>query len=233
MASQPGTMVNSGSLTIETNWEWEESAALHNLAGSTVRQTVGHAWIDTVNNAGTLELDGGLFEAITSFNCADSSAYTVVLDGYAAGADLGRMGAPAVNVAGSLLVSLANGFVPTNGASFVLAQGASVTGQFTGLRLSALPGGNGWSLDYGPTAISLKVVSATPHLDEVTPLSDGRFQLRLVGAAGAGYDIQASTNLVDWMTVQTNSPFAGTLIFTDDDATNFTQHFYRGRTYGQ
>jgi hypothetical protein len=44
---------------------------------------------------------------------------------------------------------------------------------------------------------------------------------------GGAYVIQASTNLVDWFTVETNSPFTGNLIFSDPDATHFHQRFYR------
>ena len=48
--------------------------------------------------------------------------------------------------------------------------------------------------------------------------------------AGA-YVIQAFTNLVDWFTVETNSPFTGNLIFSAPDATRFHQRFYRCRIF--
>jgi len=51
----------------------------------------------------------------------------------------------------------------------------------------------------------------------------------LTGGTGSGYEILASTNLVDWVTAETNGPFNGSLIFTDTTATNFNRWFYRAR----
>jgi hypothetical protein len=50
----------------------------------------------------------------------------------------------------------------------------------------------------------------------------------LSGQAGAGYLIQASSNLLDWFTLATLINTNGTLEFIDDPATN-AQRFYRAR----
>ena len=52
----------------------------------------------------------------------------------------------------------------------------------------------------------------------------GPFSFNVSGVPGFGYIVQASTNLVDWESVQTNlAPFA----FTDPDASFYSQRFYR------
>jgi hypothetical protein len=54
--------------------------------------------------------------------------------------------------------------------------------------------------------------------------SAGQFDLSVNGVPGYQYEVQASTNLVDWVPVQTNtSPF----LFIDSDAGKFKQRFYR------
>jgi hypothetical protein len=52
----------------------------------------------------------------------------------------------------------------------------------------------------------------------------GQFSFNVSGAANQQYVVQASTNLVDWVSVQTNTaPFT----FVDPDAGQFSQRFYR------
>jgi hypothetical protein len=56
------------------------------------------------------------------------------------------------------------------------------------------------------------------------PATGGAFQLSLAGVPGFTYAIEASTNMVDWMPVLTNTaPFT----FTDSDTTNLPARFYR------
>jgi hypothetical protein len=54
----------------------------------------------------------------------------------------------------------------------------------------------------------------------------GLFQFNLAGAAGSNYVIAASTNLTDWLPLETNtSPFT----FADTNAMNFPLRFYRAQ----
>jgi hypothetical protein len=54
--------------------------------------------------------------------------------------------------------------------------------------------------------------------------ADGQFNFNVAGVAGDQYVVQASTNLVDWDSIETNTaPFA----FVDPDAASFSQRFYR------
>jgi hypothetical protein len=56
--------------------------------------------------------------------------------------------------------------------------------------------------------------------------ADGVFQFNVAGAAGSNYVIEASTNLTDWISLETNtSPFT----FTDTNAVNLPLQFYRAQ----
>ena len=55
-------------------------------------------------------------------------------------------------------------------------------------------------------------------------VSNGVFHLTVTGTPGINYTVQASTNLVNWLSIYTNSsPF----IFTDPYASNYPTRFYR------
>jgi subtilase family serine protease len=53
------------------------------------------------------------------------------------------------------------------------------------------------------------------------------FRLQVDGLAGSGLIIYASTNLVSWTPIYTNSSGTGTIQFLDSRATNFPVRFYR------
>ncbi len=68
---------------------------------------------------------------------------------------------------------------------------------------------------------------SVPVLGSPAFIPDGAFQFTVSGTTGLTYDVQASTNLVDWTTltnfVSTNSPMS----FCDPAASNFNHRFYR------
>ena len=62
----------------------------------------------------------------------------------------------------------------------------------------------------------------------VTQMTTNGFKLRLTGLAGQGPVIVfASTNLLDWLPIFTNSPVVGSFDFTDASATNQPSLYYR------
>ena len=57
--------------------------------------------------------------------------------------------------------------------------------------------------------------------------ANGQFSFTVTGTAGQSYIVQASTDLVNWASVQTNTaPF----VFVDTSAASFSQRFYRTAT---
>ncbi|HWY78348.1 MAG TPA: chitobiase/beta-hexosaminidase C-terminal domain-containing protein, partial [Verrucomicrobiae bacterium] len=57
--------------------------------------------------------------------------------------------------------------------------------------------------------------------------SNGQFQLGLSGVPGNKYVLQASTNLVNWTALSTNTASTNLLNLSDPGATNFPRRFYR------
>ena len=73
-------------------------------------------------------------------------------------------------------------------------------------------------------AASLTVYPATPAT--LIPIASvtGQFALFVSGSTNSQYVVQASTNMIDWVPVQTNTaPFT----FVDSNASLFSQRFYR------
>ena len=74
-------------------------------------------------------------------------------------------------------------------------------------------------------------VNTTPFINSVASSSDGGVTLNLAGASGYTYILEATTNLLDsgsWQPLVTNTlGTSGLWQFSDPDATNFVQRFYR------
>ncbi|MGH8022945.1 MAG: fibronectin type III domain-containing protein [Limisphaerales bacterium] len=85
------------------------------------------------------------------------------------------------------------------------------------------------SYNFGTTSPTISdvagaVAQAAGVLSAVTGLPTGQFGFAMSGVAGARYIVQASTDLVHWVTLQTNTaPFQ----FVDSNATKFARRFYR------
>lgn len=61
-------------------------------------------------------------------------------------------------------------------------------------------------------------------LSAISRLAAGQFGFKIAGTSNAQYIVQASTDLVHWTTLQTNSaPFT----FVDSNASQFSHRFYR------
>jgi hypothetical protein len=65
-----------------------------------------------------------------------------------------------------------------------------------------------------------------PQFSTVLALTNGAFQLSIASPALPTI-IQASTNLVDWVSIYTNTP---PFTFTDSNASNYPNRFYRAVT---
>ena len=82
-----------------------------------------------------------------------------------------------------------------------------------------------------PNAV-LNVTNSVPEGPRMLPgslvCSNNQFSFTLQSQAGLGFEIQASTNLVDWATVGTLTNSTGTIPFTTPTA-GFTRRFYRAR----
>ncbi len=71
------------------------------------------------------------------------------------------------------------------------------------------------------------------HLESMAWLANRQFACQVMGNAGQFYALQASTNLMDWVTLMTNQLASGHSTFTDPNATRFKQRFYRAMPWVQ
>ena len=183
----------------------------------------------TLNNTGTLDLQSGTLVIQAGYATAPSARLQISIGGPTAATQFGTeyFYSPAL-FDGTLAVSLVNGFMPTNGQSFVLANYGSRTGQFANIEVPALTPELQWSLSYGATALTLSVIR--PHrVSSPVRLANGYFQFTLSGASAARAIIDASENLVSWQPIRTNAPFNGSFLFDDANAASYTNRFYRIR----
>ena len=61
-------------------------------------------------------------------------------------------------------------------------------------------------------------------------LTNGRFRLTVTGTAPQGFVIQASTNLINWNSLSTNTLTASRFDYTNSGQTNTLKRFYRAYT---
>jgi len=83
----------------------------------------------------------------------------------------------------------------------------------------------GWSLNL--TTIQLLIASG-PNL-AVIAHPNGSFTLTLSGQPGQEYIIDASTDLINWSPVATNTPVSGSFQFTDSNVAGFPARYFRAR----
>jgi hypothetical protein len=108
-----------------------------------------------IEPAGTLELSGDYVQLA-------SGSLTLALSGSAM-ADAPIQIDDEAQLAGTLIVESAIGFMPTVDAEFeLLAALGGVTGEFDDVSLPPLPSGLAWDLSYAATAVLLKITSVLP-----------------------------------------------------------------------
>jgi hypothetical protein len=78
--------------------------------------------------------------------------------------------------------------------------------------------------------VNQQVSHSPPAQMQLRGVSDGQFMLTVNGPAGHTYDIEASEDLTIWTVIGTaTTDEGGSLDFTDTDAPNYPQRFYRTR----
>jgi len=181
------------------------------------------------DNHGIVDLRTGVLSLGGGYTASATSQLKLALGGLAPGTQFSQLTiGGAVAFAGTLGVSLTNGFSPTNGHSFALVNYGSRTSQFSAQQLPPLPPEFQWSVSYGATALTLTVTR--PHrVSSPVKLANGHFQFTLSGLPATRAIIDASEHLSGWVPIRTNAPFNGTFLFDDPDAVNYTNRFYRIR----
>jgi len=128
---------------------------------------------------------------------------------------------------GKQYVLIANdGVDAVNGTFNGLAEGATVTAGLLQYAIS-YKGGTGNDVVLTQTA-----VPPSPQITLLTKLPNGQMQITGTGIAGNAYFVEATTNLgtPNWSEIgSTAVDWNGGIKFTDPNAVNFPQRFYRFR----
>jgi hypothetical protein len=81
------------------------------------------------------------------------------------------------------------------------------------------------------TVVWTVIVSAPQlQLDSAKWVSGGQFSFRVTGNAPQGFSIQSATNLINWVSLTTNSLVAGQFRFTNSGASVSSKQFFRAKT---
>ncbi|MDB6024342.1 MAG: autotransporter-associated beta strand repeat protein [Verrucomicrobiales bacterium] len=133
---------------------------------------------------------------------------------------------------GTIVASLTNNFVVTNGTAFTLINGNTPFSSFpsgNNLQLPPLSSNLNWrSISSNGNEFTVRAVSPTV-VGNATRLTNGAFAFLISGGSGSSGSVELSTNLTDWFSLQSTSPYTGTLSVVDPSATNASQRFYRFR----
>lgn len=113
--------------------------------------------------------------------------------------------------------------------------GSADTTVFSGESGTAffLPGTTGWSGTFGGWPTAAGSYQPQPQIlgsDYGLGAQSNRFQFTISWATNTSVVVLASTNLLDWVPVITNTLVKGTNAFTDSTWTNYPQRFYRVRS---
>jgi autotransporter-associated beta strand protein len=163
-----------------------------------------------------------------SLTLSAGSTTAVEINAATLASDLVR-GLSSVAYQGALVVSNMAGIL-SPGQSFTLFNTAAASGNFNGTT-PVTPGPNlAWQ--FNPVAGTLSVIALPPPAITQFALEDnGSFTLLGTGPTNQSYRILAATNLVlplaNWTPIATGTFVAGTLNFTDGQASNHVQRFYR------
>ena len=142
------------------------------------------------NNNGTVDLRSGVLALGAGYTPSPTSQLKLAIGGLAAGTQFSQLNlSGAAALAGTLSVSLSNGFTPTNGQTFTVVSGSSLTGSFSTQSLPALPAGLVWTVDQNPGSIVLRIENQQPCVS----LPAGA--LAWWPAENSGFDLAGGNNL--------------------------------------
>jgi hypothetical protein len=87
---------------------------------------------------------------------------------------------------------------------------------------------NAWAPGYVNSIVSTAQFTILPgaHFASGIGFTNGTFAMSFVGAVGPSYVLQTSTNLVDWISIGTNTPGVSTFILIDPTPSG-AERFYR------
>jgi len=168
--------VNAGSLVFQQGMDNGENTTINLGAGilnpgetlilDTGDSLIGSGTLDSnLVNAGTVSpgASPGIITVDGDYTQDSSGTLAIELGGTTPGSGYDQLAVTgAVTFGGTLDVSLIPDFTPTADQSFTIMTYASRSGEFDTQNLPSLSGDLEWILEYGPTALLLRIPSSTP-----------------------------------------------------------------------
>jgi Secretion system C-terminal sorting domain len=179
----------------------------------------------------------GSIQTTSSFT--NNQTFKVNIGGTTLGTNYDQLSsAGAITLAGTLNVALVNGYTPTNGTSFTIIDGTSLSGTFSTTNLPTLSNGLSWSVNYNGSAgtVILSVSSVLPVeiLDFTGKNTEGGNLLTWQTASevnNKGFQIERLNTSGNWDNIgfKTANNKASTYQFVDNQP--FETSYYRLRQF--
>jgi len=208
----------NGTLTLNAGQSLEGNGAIN---GSVVVNAGATLWPGT-NSIGTLTVSNSLTLAASSTTVMAITPAQPTNAAVLVGGTLAYGGTLTVtNVGGAL----------TAGSSFQLFNATNCSGTFAALNLPALAAGLAWNTIELTNGFLGVITAFPPQFASIAQTADGNFQLGGTGSANVTYELDSTTNLtppIIWNFVtNTVADQNGLFQFSDLQATNYSQRFYR------
>ncbi|MCF7709044.1 MAG: hypothetical protein K9N52_09120 [Verrucomicrobia bacterium] len=248
-------LVNHGTVTWNEGGIYAPGALLLN-AEDGVLEIVANASMRgiKINNHGTIRVDGPDTEAQFSSN-SELHNYGVIelLQGtlMANNCDLQGSGAIRVHAVGhepligygqlvvdgtltlngALRLSFGESFSPQGGHEFTVVSAKNIVGAFASFESNEAINGLFANPTYTDTKVICVMQDPTPHYGEGTiSIDSGIFKFRMFGLAGKTYVLERSSDLIEWIPIQTNEvPGCAYLDMQHELDTQKRYEFYRSR----
>ena len=122
---------------------------------------------------------------------------------------------------GAALYYTLDGSLPTTNS-------ATYTGPFL-LTNSATVSANAWAAGYVNSVVGTAQYTIAPGVFFLSPggFTNGVFQMALAGPAGSNYVLQVSTNLTQWISINTNTPATTPFVLSDPNTNTALSRYYR------
>lgn len=220
------TTILAGTLRVDgalgTNWV---NVSGGTLAGSGV---IGGSVV--VSGVGRIAPGASIGKLTVNGDVALGGISELGLDRAAGTNDVLRVGG-ALHLGGTLAVTNLSGAVVA-GDRFPLFEAGSIDGQFAAVTPSVPGAGLKWDFtEIGQGILKVAAANPPPAISGTVVRPDGNFEMTGTGPANALYELQTATDLlapIQWLFLTNGSAGPdGVFRFTDLDATNHPQRFYR------
>jgi fibronectin-binding autotransporter adhesin len=230
------THINGGTLLVNGTLASPLVQVLNGTLGGT-----GTVQSVTVSSGGTVSPgeSPGILNIAGNLTFPNGTFYAE-LNGPNAGTGYDRLAVSGTVNLGSPVLNLSSGFMAVTSTDFIILSHittGAINGTFAGLPEGALigAGGNAFQVTYrggtGNDMMLTRVAAPASRLIDITR-GTNRMTIRGLGLAGAGYAVEATTNLtkpIQWTSIGTNvANTNGIYQFVDTNSPLYTQRFYRG-----